>query len=66
MKVDQPVDITFDALPERKLTGQVKRIEPMATPGKGGTNYTVIISLDKLDPDLRWGMTAFVDILLEE
>ncbi len=64
VKVGQPVDITFDALPERKLTGRVKRIEPIATPSKGGTNYTVIISFDELDPDLRWGMTAFVDILL--
>ena len=64
VEVGQPVDITFDALPERMLTGRVKRIEPMATPGQGGTNYTVIISFEKLDSDLRWGMTAFVDIIL--
>ncbi|MEA3344869.1 MAG: efflux RND transporter periplasmic adaptor subunit, partial [Chloroflexota bacterium] len=66
VEVGQQVELTFDALPERRLTGRVKRIEPMATPGRGGTNYTVVISFDKLDPDLRWGMTAFVDILVRD
>ena len=64
VRVGQGVEITFDALPERIFTGQVESIEPIATPGQGGTNYTAIISLDQLDPELRWGMTAFVDIIV--
>lgn len=63
--VGQRVEITFDALPERKLTGRVARIAPKASLEQGGTNYTVIIELDEQDPDLRWGMTAFVDIVVE-
>jgi len=65
VKVGQKVDITFDALPEKKLLGHVVRIAPMATTEEGGTNYTVVIELEELDPALRWGMTAFVDILVE-
>jgi hypothetical protein len=34
----------------------------MAEPGSGGVNYTVIIEMEDLDPAIRWGMTAFVDI----
>ncbi|MDY7041175.1 MAG: efflux RND transporter periplasmic adaptor subunit, partial [Chloroflexota bacterium] len=61
--VRQKADLTFDALPERKLVGTVVRIAPMATVGGGGgTNYTVIIEFDEKDPALLWGMTAFVDI----
>jgi multidrug resistance efflux pump len=61
--VGQQVDVTFDALPERVFAGEVTRISPMAASGSGGVNYTVVIELlDEVDPALRWGMTAFVDI----
>ena len=60
--VGQEVVITFDALPEQVFTGRVTRLSPMAKPGTGGVNYTVVIELDELDPAIRWGMTAFVDI----
>jgi multidrug efflux pump subunit AcrA (membrane-fusion protein) len=58
----QVVDVTFDALPDRVFTGHVKRIAPMAERGGGGVNYTAVIELGTLDPQIRWGMTAFVDI----
>jgi len=58
----QEASVTFDALPERVFTGHVTRISPMAEPGAGGVNYTVIVELDETDPAIRWGMTAFVDI----
>ncbi|MBE9472285.1 MAG: HlyD family efflux transporter periplasmic adaptor subunit, partial [Chloroflexi bacterium] len=59
---DQQAAITFDALPERVFTGHVTRISPMAKPGAGGVNYTVVIELAETDPAILWGMTAFVDI----
>lgn len=62
VRVGQPVQITLDGLPDQKLEGKVARIAPMATPGAGGVNYTVTIDLDNLHPDLRWGMTANVEI----
>ncbi len=54
--------ITFDALPDRTFTGEVVRIAPMAATTGGGVTYTTILVLDELDAQLRWGMTAFVDI----
>jgi len=63
--VGQRASVTFDALPERVFTGHVARISPMAEPGVGGVNYTVVIELDEIDPAIRWGMTAFVDIEVE-
>jgi multidrug resistance efflux pump len=60
--VGQQVDVTFDALPEVVFVGKVMRISPMAASGSGGVNYTVVIAVDDLDPAVRWGMTAFVDI----
>jgi len=62
VEIDQNVAITFDAMPERVFTGHVTRISPMAEPGAGGVNFTVIIELDEIAPQILWGMTAFVDI----
>jgi multidrug resistance efflux pump len=62
VKVGQQVNVTFDALPEVVFVGTVVRISPMAASGSGGVNYTVVIAIDEIDPAVRWGMTAFVDI----
>ncbi len=62
----QPVRVTFDALAGVTISGKVTRIAPMSTPGQGGVNYTAIVDLDAIDPALRWGMTAFVDIEIEQ
>ena len=64
ISVGQTVDLTFDALPERSMRGVVTQIAPMASLEQGGTNYKVTIELEEQDPDLRWGMTAFVDIFV--
>ena len=56
--------VTFDALPELVLEGTVVSIAPKAAPGSG-VNYPVILKLNEIPADLRWGMTAFVDIELE-
>ncbi|MDY6875099.1 MAG: HlyD family efflux transporter periplasmic adaptor subunit [Chloroflexota bacterium] len=64
VEVGQQAATTFDALPERVFTGQVTRISPMAEPGAGGVNYTVILELET-DSAIQWGMTAFVDIEIE-
>ena len=60
--VGQQAAVTFDVLPERVFTGRVTRMSPMAEPGAGGVHYTVVVVLDEIDPAVRWGMTAFVDI----
>jgi HlyD family secretion protein len=62
VSLDQDVAVTFDAVPDRVFKGRVVRISPMAEPGTGGVHYTVVVELTDMDPQLRWGMTAFVDI----
>ncbi|MBN1122227.1 MAG: HlyD family efflux transporter periplasmic adaptor subunit [Anaerolineae bacterium] len=59
--VGSTANVEFDALPEEGTTGVVTRINPKSDEG-AGVNYTVIIELDNLPENLRWGMTAFVDI----
>jgi HlyD family secretion protein len=64
--VGRRVDVSFDALPEVVFVGEITRISPMAAPGSGGVNYTAVVVLDEVDPAVRWGMTAFVDVEAEE
>ena len=66
VKEGQPVNVTFDALPGKTITGKVARVAPMSTPGQSAVNYIVTVSLDEVDPALRWGMTAFVDVQVSE
>jgi len=66
IRVGQKVELTFDALPGKTLAGQIVRIAPMATQKEGSTNYTTVISIDDDEPALRWGMTAFVNIVPQD
>jgi multidrug resistance efflux pump len=60
--VGDPVTITFDALPEVGILGTLTFIASKANEGVG-VNYPVEIHLDEAFPEnVRWGMTAFVDI----
>lgn len=61
VKVGDTVKVTFDALPDVEVEGEVIRISPKSSEGSG-VNYTVIIELSETPQQLRWGMTAFVDI----
>jgi hypothetical protein len=64
VKPGQSAMITFDALPGRRLTGEVTfvALRPVDQLVEEGTNYSVVIALNELDPELRWGMTANVQI----
>ncbi len=64
VKVGNPVQISFDALPDRTLTGKVVRIAQKASPG-AGVYFIAIIALDEIPDELRWGMSAFVIIRTE-
>jgi len=65
IKVGDVVKITFDALPDVVVNGKVTRISPKSSEGSG-VNYTVVIEMDEIPGQLRWGMTAFVDIEVSE
>jgi multidrug resistance efflux pump len=58
--VNDPVKVTFDALPGLELTGTVLRIQSLGQNKQGDITYKVTIKLDKQDDRLRWNMTALV------
>jgi multidrug efflux pump subunit AcrA (membrane-fusion protein) len=65
VSLNNPVKVTFDALPGVELGGMVVRISPKSEEGSG-VNYTVVIELKDPPAELRWGMTAFVDIEVQK
>lgn len=58
--LDQPVQLTFDALPELTLPGAVGTISPGFEMKSGDVVYEVEIDLLDVDPGLQWGMTTVV------
>ena len=61
----QPAMVTVDALPDLEWRGHVERIDEQSVDYRGDVTYPVFIQLDKDAPDLRWGMTALVEIETE-
>jgi multidrug efflux pump subunit AcrA (membrane-fusion protein) len=57
--------VTVDALPDSQLAGVVVRIGEQALSAQGDVTYPVTIDLDRDAPELRWGMTAMVEIEVE-
>jgi HlyD family secretion protein len=63
VEVGQPVEVTVDAIPDRRFNGVVTEVAPRSETKRGDVTYTVTIELiDADDEPLRWGMTVFVDI----
>jgi len=58
----QPAVVTVDALLDVQLSGHVVRIDLQAVDYRGDVTYPVYVELDEATPELRWGMTAVVEI----
>jgi multidrug efflux pump subunit AcrA (membrane-fusion protein) len=63
VKVGDKAKVTFDALPGVEVDGTVNSIAPKSSEGSG-VNYTVVVELSSIPENLKWGMTAFVDITI--
>lgn len=61
----QPVVVFVEAL-DTELAGTVARVAPEATIIGGDVVYTVLVDLDEQPPQLRWGMSADVEIQADE
>ena len=64
IRIADPARVTFDSLPDLELEGTVVQIAPKSDEG-AGVNFPVIIALNQIPAQLRWGMTAFVDIAID-
>ena len=58
----QTAVVTPDALPGVELEGRVRRIGLRSVDYRGDVTYPVSVELEAVAPELRWGMTALVEI----
>jgi HlyD family secretion protein len=65
LALNQPARLTFDALPERTITGAVTFIAPKATVEQNVTAYIVSITFDPSEKGIRPGMTANVAVITD-
>jgi HlyD family secretion protein len=68
LKVNQPVDLTFDALPDLVYTGTVTYINPKATVAQGVVSYLTTVTLDPkaAGSALRAGMSATAAVITQQ
>ncbi|RPJ49615.1 MAG: efflux RND transporter periplasmic adaptor subunit [Chloroflexi bacterium] len=66
VKVGQPVDITFDAAPNKTYAGQVTGIAPVGNTTSGTVNFTVTVQIINPDEMIRPPMTAAANIAVTE
>jgi|GEM_PF-1448665 len=66
VKPGQKAIITFDALPSREFSGEVKSISTIGKIEAGVVTYDVKIKMDPPEMDLKDGLTAYVKIIITE
>ena len=66
VKVGQEAIITLDALPDVELKGRVIFISPFGTEEAGVVDFPVTISLEPSEMELRGGLTATADLIVEK
>jgi len=66
MKVGQSADLTFDALPDKKYTGDVTQVGLIGTGSQGVVNYPVTVQISNPDASVTPGMTAAVNIVVAQ
>ena len=64
VKIGQKAEVIFEAL-NKKVTGEVSEIATQANTLGGDVVYTVTIHIDTIPENLRWGMSAEVEIMPE-
>lgn len=66
VKTGQPVNLTFDAILNQEYHGVVKEVAPVGTLIQGVPEFLVTVELTDADENVKPGMTAAVNITVEE
>jgi HlyD family secretion protein len=66
IEVGQPVILTFDAILAKDYQGQVVEVSPVGSTSLGVVDFKVRVELTNADADVRPGMTAAVEILINQ
>jgi len=64
--IGQPVTLTFDAILGREYHGEVIEVTQAGTADEGVVNFTATVELTDADAMVKPGMTAAVNIVVEE
>lgn len=64
LEVGQIAEIVFDAISDRTFIGQIEKIANKST-GVSSVYYEVVLTLEEIPEELRWGMTAFIIFPIE-
>ncbi|NCU27312.1 efflux RND transporter periplasmic adaptor subunit, partial [Candidatus Nomurabacteria bacterium] len=65
IKIGQEVDITFDALDDVSVKGEVSEVDTVGTVSQGVVSYTVKISFDTDNESVKPGMSITANIITE-
>lgn len=65
IKVGQKTTLTFDAIPDLTITGQVAEIDTVGTVTQGVVTYAVKISFDTQDDRVKPGMSISASIITD-
>jgi HlyD family secretion protein len=66
VEVGQPASLTFDAILAKEYNGEVVEVSPVGTEIAGVVNFKVTVELTDTDEDVRPGMTAAVEIVVNQ
>jgi HlyD family secretion protein len=65
VKLDQPAEITFDAINGKTYLGKVTQVGKVGIDTGSGVNFDVRVELTQVDQDVLPGMTAAVNIIVD-
>ena len=65
VKVGQKVTLTFDAIEDLSITGEVAEIDTLGTVSQGVVNYAVKIVFDTQDERVKSGMSVSAAIITD-
>ena len=66
IQIDQPVNLSFDAILDKEYHGQVIQVAQVGTVVQGVVQFNDSVELTDADEDVRPGMTAAVNIIVEQ
>jgi HlyD family secretion protein len=66
VSVGQPVTLTLDAIPVKTFHGQVEQVSQAGAVTSGAVNFTVTVRVTDADADVKPGMTAAVNIVVNQ
>jgi HlyD family secretion protein len=64
ISLEQPVILTFDAIPGVDYTGQVNQVSPVGVTTQGVVEFLITVRLEDPDEMVKPGMTAAVNIVV--